>query len=81
MIGNRLQALTYLMELPENTKVEIKPWKPKRSLTQNSYFHALVGKIAEAVGSSITEVKNELVADYGVFDESPPVALRSDVEW
>ena len=81
MIGDRIQALTYLMELPEDAKVEVKLWKPKRTLTQNAYFHALVGKIAEAVGSSITEVKNELVADFGVFEDSPPVALRSDVEW
>ena len=82
MIGNRIQALTYLMELPEDAKVEVKLYKEKRTLTQNAYFHALVGKIARAVGSSITEVKNQLVADFGVFDDSqPPMALRSDVEW
>ena len=81
MIGDRIQALTYVMGLPEDAKVEVKLYKEKRTLTQNSYFHALVGKIAQAVGSSITEIKNELVADFGVFSDLPPMALRSDVEW
>lgn len=81
MIGNRLQALTYLMELPADAKVEIKLYKEKRTLTQNSYFHALVGQIARVIGSSITEVKNQLVADFGVFSDHPPLWIRSDVEW
>ena len=82
MIGNRIQALTYLMELPEDARVEINLHKPKRTLTQNAYFHALVGKMAQAVGSSITEVKNQLVADYGQYDIAvPPIALRNDVDW
>ena len=80
MIGTKKEISIALWDLPDGM-YELKEWKRKRTLTQNNYFHALVGKMAQAVGSSITEVKNQLVADYGVFDESPPVALRSDVEW
>ena len=40
----------------------------KRSLNSNSYFHILVSKIAEALGTSNTEVKNKLIRDYGQYE-------------
>lgn len=82
MIGNKKDVINYALDAPEGVMLEVKEWKAKRTLTQNSYFHSLVGKIAEAVGSSITEVKNELVADYGVADtDVMPLWLRLGVEW
>lgn len=47
--------------------VEIKKWREKRSLNANAYFHVLVGKIAEAVGASTIEIKNDLICDYGQY--------------
>ena len=46
----------------------IKRHRQKRSLDANSYFHVLVGKIAEKVGSSTAEVKNQLISWYGQVD-------------
>jgi len=43
----------------------IKPFKPKRSLNANAYFHVLVHKIAEVQGLSEEEVKVNLVLEYG----------------
>lgn len=46
-------------------RLEIKPYKAKRSLDANAYFHALVGKIAEAVKCGAEETKVRLNLDYG----------------
>lgn len=46
-------------------KVEVKKFTEKRSLNANSYFHLLVGKIAEAVKLPMSEVKRKMVFDYG----------------
>ncbi len=40
-------------------------FKEKRSLNANAYFHVLVGKIAKATMQSESEVKRQLVVDYG----------------
>lgn len=40
-------------------------WRNKRSLNANAYFHVLVGKIADAVNSSTTEVHNRMIRLYG----------------
>lgn len=40
-------------------------YKEKRSLNANAYFHVLVGKIAKAIGESESDVKRQLVCDYG----------------
>ena len=42
-------------------------WTEKRSSDANRYFHKLCELIAEAVGGSKTEVKNQLIIDYGQF--------------
>lgn len=57
-------------------------WREKRSLTANAYFHVLLAKIAEAVGASNTEVKNDLINRYG-FPEIPGVQmiLREKDDW
>lgn len=40
--------------------------REKRSINANAYFHVLVGKIAKATQQSETEIKRQLVFDYGV---------------
>lgn len=51
--------------------------KEKRSLNANAYFHVLVGKIAKAVQQSETEIKQQLVFDYGV--QLGALILESDM--
>lgn len=70
MIGTASQIITYLLPLvkEDGKRYEVKEHREKRSLSQNAYFHVLVAQIAKVVGSSNTEVKNALIAEYGVYD-------------
>lgn len=42
--------------------------RKRRSLDANSYFHVLVSKIADKIGSSNPEVKNRMLALYGQIE-------------
>lgn len=81
MIGTKAEVLKHLIDSPDGM-YEVKDWHPKRSLSQNSYFHKLVGLIAKALRTSDTEIKNNLIADYGVVDiDIGPITIRDDVPW
>lgn len=55
-------------ELKEkDLRLELKPWRERRSLDANAYFHVLVGKIAEKIGISADQCKINLVLDYGAI--------------
>lgn len=47
----------------------IKPFRKKRSLDANAYFHVLVGKIAEKMNISAQECKNLMLGRYGQVEE------------
>lgn len=51
-------------------EVVLKPFKEKRSLTANSYFHVLVNKLAAALRISNDECKKWLVSSYGTVAEA-----------
>lgn len=38
-----------------------------RSLTQNAYFHALVGELSDVTGKGFDEIKSELNTNYGTI--------------
>lgn len=71
----------------KDLSIEIKPYKKKRSLNANSYFHVLCTRLAEANETSINEMKNLLIADYGQFKftddgtEIQTLYLRADVDY
>lgn len=48
--------------------VTAKPFRQKRSLNANSYFHVLTGKIAEKLGTSLDHEKNRLIREYGQYE-------------
>lgn len=52
-------------DLQGDLRCELQKWREKRSLSANAYFHVLCGKIAENARERVTEVKNQLIADYG----------------
>lgn len=61
---------------------ELATHREKRSLNANSYYHVLCGKIAEKVGTSMTEVCNQMIADYGQVDEDiKSMILEDRVNW
>lgn len=68
MVGTKKQIMNWLFDQENDTNWDIREWKPERTRSQNSYFHALVGKIAKVLKVSNTAVKNKLIADYGFYD-------------
>ena len=70
----------------KDLRIIAKQWKEKRSLNANSYFHKLVNEIANTLDSSMTEVKNHLMAEYGQLDmnedgKASTVIIRDDIPW
>ena len=62
--------------------VEVKEYRQKRSLNANSYFHLLVGKIAEVQGVSHTEIHNHLIAEYGqMHEEIKNIIMDDSIPW
>lgn len=64
--------------------ITIKAYKKKRSLDANSYFHVLVGKIADVTGNSKVYIKNKLIAEYGQYETINgalvPLPLDDDID-
>ena len=52
----------------EKLSVKIVPYRAKRSLNANRYFHDLVGKIADVAGQSNIYIKNKMISEYGAFE-------------
>ena len=46
--------------------LEVKPYKPRRSLSQNALFHALCAEIARITGMDASMVKEGIKQAYGV---------------
>ena len=81
MIGTKAEILKWLIDQPDG-QFRAEPYRPKRTLTQNAYFHVLVGKIAEKVRSTNAEIKNLLLSDYGVVDvEMGAVIIEDSKPW
>ena len=80
------KALDELEKIAKLEKLHIKAvrFSEKRSLSANAYFHLLVGKIATALQSPNTEVKNRLIREYGAFefidDHIPTFRLKAEYE-
>lgn len=62
--------------------VELKPYRERRSLSANAYFHLLAGKIGEALGISKQRAKNILIGRYGqpfLTADDEPAVIKSNV--
>ena len=80
--GNREKIITWLLDQPKDMIFEISERRKKRSLSANAYFHVLCQKVAEKTSQSLTEVKNQCIADYGQIDkELGTVILRDEIDW
>lgn len=76
-----LEALQAVREV-RDLDIDIKRHREKRSLNANSYWHVLIGKIAEKLGITFTEVKNMMLRDYGFIDEDvKTIILRDEVNY
>ena len=82
MVGKRDKIVLWLMNQPDDVEFECDIKRNKRSLNANAYFHALCGKVAQATNQSLTEVKNQMISDYGQIDlDVKTIILRDDIEW
>lgn len=73
-------------ELPALTDKEIeitaKRYHARRSLNANNYFHKLASLIAEKTNQSLTECKNQLIAEYGQIDtDIKTIILDDEIDW
>ena len=73
-----------LESIDKNTdyRIKIEKWRNKRSLDANSYFHVLVGKIADAVGTSKPYTKNLLIHRYGqreTMEDGTPAMVKTNI--
>lgn len=61
--------------------IEIVKHSKRRSLSANAYFHVLAGKIAGAIGTSNTEIKNLLLRRYGQVEiyHGKPATIISEI--
>lgn len=65
MTGNKLQIIKLVESEPLDKLWDIKEHKAKRSLNQNSYYWALLAKVAEKSSISRNRCHNEMLASYG----------------
>jgi len=77
MIGNKADALKWLIDQPDQT-FEVKVWHPKRSLTANNYYWALLSHLAEALRTSNDELHEIMLERYGVV-EGTLITVKADV--
>jgi len=62
------ELMNILPELKDKPYIcEIKPYRKRRSLDANAYFHVLVDKISKATNRSSEDIKTQLVFDYGTI--------------
>ena len=65
----------------EKLSLVAKKWRQKRSLDANSYFHVLVGKIADASTISKAKAKNILICKYGqpeLLPDGSPMVYKTN---
>lgn len=67
MIGTKAEVMKWLIDEPDKT-FEVKEWHPKRSLTANGYYWALIGKLAQALRTSTDELHEQMLMQYGVCE-------------
>jgi len=75
-----------LQKICEQPKLSVKlaRWTERRSLNANAYFHVLVNRIATILQVTLTEVKNQLIREYGAFQyidgQIPTFLLKAQYE-
>lgn len=76
MRGNVFQCIAWLSSQDSTKEFEVNEVKPKRSLTQNAYYWAMLNKLARKLRMPDSEVHLNMLREYGVCEV---VSLRADV--
>lgn len=77
--GHPSDLVVYLMSADKNALFDLSAHKVKRTLSQNSYYWALLGQVAQKSGISSSVIHNQNLRDLGlvlrVNDEVVPVYI------
>lgn len=78
MLGRPQELIAWLFDADRDTVYQLEEFKPRkrRSLTQNSYYWAMLNKLARKLGYSDSEVHKWMLRDYGVCEV---FSVRADV--
>jgi hypothetical protein len=68
LTGNKDRLITYLCTHDAGALWDLAPHTEKRSLSQNSYYWTLCGKVARKTHISTAEVHNRNLRDLGLFE-------------
>ena len=77
MIGNTRTLIRWLSTQEDGKIFEVKERKPKRSLTQNSYYWAMLNNLASVMRLDNERVHFLMLQRYGVYEV---VSVRSDID-
>lgn len=77
--GTKEKIKMWLFDKDEETVYEIKPYKEKRSLNANAYFHSLVNKLARYYNWTDEDMKVKMVLDYGTITEKDGEVVSVEV--
>ena len=77
MIGNARTLIRWLSTQEDGKIFEVKERKPKRSLTQNSYYWAMLNNLASVMRLDNERVHFLMLQRYGVYEV---VSVRSDID-
>lgn len=66
--GNPQRCMAYLAQADPERRYAVREVKPKRSLTANAYYWAMLNKLARALGMPDSEVHERMLDEYGVCD-------------
>lgn len=77
MIGTKKQVINWVLEQPDDKKLEIKPYHPKRGLKANAYYWELINQLADILRMSKEELHLFLLKQYG---QSQIVSVLADID-
>lgn len=67
MIGTKKQVINWVLEQPDDKKLEIEIYREKRSKDANAYFHVLVNQLARHFNIKDEDMKIKMNLDYGTI--------------
>lgn len=76
MRGNIFRCIAWLSSQDSEKEFEVREIKPKRSLTQNAYYWAMLNQLARKLRIPDSEVHKNMLREYGVCEV---VSIRADV--
>lgn len=77
MIGTKKQIINWILEQPDDKKLEIKLYHPKRGLKANAYYWELINQLADVLRMSKEELHLFLLKQYG---QSQIVSVLADID-